>query len=329
MGRVRPARSLIDFGMYHSCFPQLIAGPIVRYEEIEAEVYARRATLDDFSNGCVQFILGLAKKVILADSLGVAADRAFGLPSAALDLPTAWIGILAYTLQIYFDFSGYSDMAIGLGRMIGFHYPENFNQPYRAASVTEFWRRWHMTLSRWFKDYLYIPLGGNRKGELRTLFNLVMVFFLCGLWHGASYTFVIWGLFHGALLIVERMGRHFFDVRVPKILGWLWTMITVMVGWAFFRASTLSAGFGYIGAMFDLHRLVPGDDFLTIVTNDKVTYMVLGVALALVPFHLLVDFKDHRYSFGLALSFMSLCVGVLGIVMMSVDGFNPFIYFRF
>ena len=204
LARVRPAHNLIDFGMYHSCFPQLIAGPIVRYEEIADQVAHRRHTIEDIYNGVVQFCFGLGKKVLLANSSGRIADAVFQLPDGGRGFSAAWIGIAAYTLQIYFDFSGYSDMAIGLGRILGMWYPENFNQPYLSRSVTEFWRRWHMTLSRWFRDYVYIQLGGNRLGIFRTLLNLVLVFFLCGLWHGAAYTFVVWGLLHGALLMISN-----------------------------------------------------------------------------------------------------------------------------
>ena len=248
--RVRPARSLIDFGMYHSCFPQLIAGPIVRYEEIEREVYQRIVRLDDLYNGCVQFCFGLAKKVVLADNMGAVANPLFDLSSGSLPPIAAWCGAIAYTLQIYFDFSGYSDMAIGLGRMLGFHFPENFNQPYLSVSITEFWRRWHMTLSRWFRDYVYIPLGGNRRSLLRTLLNLQVVFFLCGLWHGAGYGFVVWGLYHGLLLTVERLAAHSFGNAGRRlqpswtlpVFGWCYTIVAVMIGWVIFRAATLPQG---------------------------------------------------------------------------------------
>ncbi|MBS0244038.1 MAG: MBOAT family protein, partial [Proteobacteria bacterium] len=204
---IRPAQRMSDFGMYHSSFPQLIAGPIVRYVEVEDRVFSRSFGTDTLYPGLILFCIGLAKKIIIADNMGSVSDKIFALPADQLSMSLAWLGTVTYTLQIYFDFSGYSDMAIGLGLMLGFTFPQNFNQPYRAESVTEFWRRWHLTLSRWFRDYLYIPLGGNQRGEVRTYFNLFVVFFMCGLWHGAAYSFVLWGIYHGCLLVMERLAR--------------------------------------------------------------------------------------------------------------------------
>jgi alginate O-acetyltransferase complex protein AlgI len=330
MGRVKPARNLIDFGMYHSCFPQLIAGPIVRYQEIQTQVHRREIRLDDVYNGVTQFCFGLGKKVILADNMGVVADKIFKLSPHSLGFTASWIGVTAYTLQIYFDFSGYSDMAIGLGRVLGFWYPENFDQPYRSRSVTEFWRRWHMTLSRWFKDYVYIPLGGNRSAMARTLFNLFLVFFLCGLWHGAAYKFVVWGLYHGGLLISERLAKRWFRLPVPAFLGWIYAMLALMVGWVFFRAESLTAAMAYLRAMFSLRNVsMLNPLILSTMTMDKVVYLVLGILCSLVPYQWFASYANNRYSFAPALSVCSLFVAVLAIIMMSVNGFSPFIYFRF
>ena len=329
MRRVAPARSLVDFGMYHACFPQLIAGPIVRYEEIEPQVHRRTHTLDDVYNGAVQFCFGLAKKVILADPAGIVADKAFGIPPDQLTMGSAWLGIAAYTLQIYFDFSGYSDMAIGLGRMLGFPYPENFDQPYRARSITEFWRRWHMTLSRWFRDYVYIPLGGNRAALPRTLLNLALVFFLCGLWHGAAANFVVWGLYHGALLIMERLLRRWIPARVPALLGWAYTMLAVMAGWVLFRADTLGAAMAYLGAMITPGRLGLTPAMGAIVTNDKLVFLALGAAAALIPYQPLLGFAGRRYRFNTGTAALSLALACVAFVMLSVNSFTPFIYFRF
>src|SRR5579872_1849180 len=207
---IAPAASYGEFAVYHSLFPQLVAGPIVRYREIKSEMLSRHIDRVALTEGAYRFCLGLGKKIAIADNLGTIADTMFKLPANELGFVQAWLGILCYSLQIYFDFSGYSDMAIGLGRLLGFHFPENFNQPYRSANITEFWRRWHMTLSRWFRDYVYIPLGGNRHGRLRTFVNLWIVFLLCGLWHGAGLTFVVWGLYHGFLLILERLADTCF-----------------------------------------------------------------------------------------------------------------------
>src|SRR5262249_48421845 len=223
-----PARSYFEFATYHSLFPQLVAGPIVRYTEISSEMHKRRVDELALTEGAYRFCLGLGKKLVIADTLGNVVDATFSLPAAELDSVRAWIGICFYAFQLYYDFSGYSDMAIGLGRMLGFHFPENFDQPYRSASITEFWRRWHMTLTRWFRDYLYIPLGGNRRGPVRTCVNLATVFLLCGLWHGASLNFVIWGAYHGALLGIESglgdagAGGRLPDLRArPHRLGFL------------------------------------------------------------------------------------------------------------
>jgi alginate O-acetyltransferase complex protein AlgI len=228
--KVVPARSLLNFGMYHSLFPQLIAGPIVRYVEIADAVEHRETTLSRTLEGICRFCIGLGKKLIIADTVGSIADKVFALPSNELTFALAWLGLVCYTLQIYFDFSGYSDMAIGLGKLFGFDFPENFNQPYRSRSITEFWRRWHMTLSRWFRDYVYVPLGGNRHGPWRTYRNLVIVFFLCGLWHGAAFTFVVWGLYHGVLLIIERLYMARFGELPRGPLAWATTLLLVMIG---------------------------------------------------------------------------------------------------
>ena len=329
MRRVEPARSMIDFGMYHACFPQLIAGPIVRYEEIEQEVHRRDHTLDNFYQGVVQFCFGLAKKVLLADTIGSLADSAFGLPPSGLTLGSAWLGIFAYTLQIYFDFSGYSDMAIGLGRILGFPYPENFNQPYRARSITEFWRRWHMTLSRWFRDYLYIPLGGNRAGLARTLLNLAIVFFLCGLWHGAADSFVIWGLYHGALLIVERLLRGRISIQIPSWLGWAYSFVAVIIGWVFFRADTLGAALHYLATMFSPGQLALTPAMGALVTNDKLVYLALGCAAAFIPYERFLSFTARRYQFGMVAAMAALALACISIIDLSVNSFTPFIYFRF
>ena len=237
-GQARPARSFIDFACYVSLFPQLVAGPIVRYHELDNQLRERTHTWAKAGTGIVLFILGLSKKVLLADAVAPMAD--WGFSQAAPGLAGAWSGLLAYTLQIYFDFSGYSDMAVGLGLLLGFQFPQNFNSPYKSASITEFWRRWHISLSSWLRDYLYIPLGGNQKGPVRTYVNLFLTMLLGGLWHGANWTFVLWGAFHGALLALERMnGKRGLAWRLPRPLQIAATFILVMFGWVLFRAPTL------------------------------------------------------------------------------------------
>ncbi|GAB4420834.1 MAG: hypothetical protein Fur0044_17960 [Anaerolineae bacterium] len=239
----------INCALYVGLFPQLIAGPIVRYRDVAQQIVSRTITSRQFSLGIQRFIFGLAKKVILANTLGEVADKIFEIPGPDLTTGLAWLGIACYTLQIYFDFAGYSDMAIGLGRMFGFEFLENFNYPYVAQSIREFWRRWHISLSTWFRDYLYIPLGGNRGSWLRTYFNLWIVFFLCGLWHGASWNFVIWGALHGAYLVVERLGWQNYLDRLWRPLQHGYTLLLVMIGWVFFRADSLSHALQYLASM--------------------------------------------------------------------------------
>lgn len=247
---VQVERSLLRLAVFKAFFPQLIAGPIVRYGEIAQELGRRHETWGLFALGVERFVIGLAKKVLIADTLSVPVDAIWQMNPAMLDSPTAWFGILCFTLQIYYDFSGYTDMAIGLAMMFGFHFPENFNKPYSAVSIQDFWRRWHMTLSRWFRDYLYIPLGGSRAGRVRTYLNLFLVFGLCGLWHGANWTFLVWGLWHGLFLVIERTPFGGLLGRSPRLLRHGYVLVVVMVGWVFFRAPTLEHALYYLKAMF-------------------------------------------------------------------------------
>jgi alginate O-acetyltransferase complex protein AlgI len=242
-------RSLPRFALYLLLFPQLVAGPIVRYHAICAQLGQRRATLVAIAAGCERFVMGLAKKTLLANRFAQVADDVFALPSAQLSCSLAWLGAVAYMLQIYFDFSGYSDMAIGLARLFGFDFPENFSAPYTARSITEFWRRWHISLSAWFRDYVFIPLGGSRGSAWQTHRNLVTVFFLCGLWHGANWTFVIWGLFHGLLLVCEKSVWQNAYARLPTPVQRAYTLLAVLFGWVLFRADSLSAALQHALAM--------------------------------------------------------------------------------
>ena len=314
-------RSVLDVGLYVSFFPQLIAGPIVRYETIAAEIHGRKETWEDFCEGVPRFVQGLGKKVILANSMAVIADAAFdGL--TALSVPMAWLGALAYALQIYFDFSGYSDMAIGMGRMFGFHFLENFNQPYLAVSITDFWRRWHISLSTWFRDYVYIPLGGNRVGPRRHLFNLFVVWLLTGVWHGADWAFILWGVGYFLLLMAEKYGH------IDRKLGVLrrpWTLFWVLMLWVLFRAEDLGRAGRYYAALFTGGR---GDmeDFLYYFSNMKV-YLLAAVVCCLplgrlwrrVP----EGWRERLESLG--------TVALMAVLVTYVVGstYNPFIYFNF
>ncbi len=330
---VQPSASLVAFGMYLANFPQLIAGPIVRYSDIEKSIEHRPITLAGFSDGIFRFCMGLGKKILIADAMGEVADQIFALPANELTAALAWLGVAAYTLQIYFDFSGYSDMAIGLGKMMGFTFPENFNQPYRAKSITEFWRRWHMTLSTWFRDYLYIPLGGNRKGAGRTYFNLFLVFFFCGLWHGAAYTFIAWGLFHGVLLTIERLLLTRFGFKPGGVPGLVLTVFLVMLSWVIFRSDNLAASGTYLLAMTGLGA---GEEtFFGLgyyLTNDRLFILCSGWLIALAPFEKF-DATRHRLLnpavFATARRVFSLAVLLLVTIELAGQAFNPFIYFRF
>lgn len=328
--KVAPSRSLIDFGMYMICFPQLIAGPIVRYAEVAERIPYRPVVVDEIYSGIGRFVLGLSKKIIIADTVGRISDQIFALSPGELTTGLAWLGILCYTLQIYYDFSGYSDMAIGMGRMMGFSFPENFDQPYRSASITEFWRRWHMTLSRWFRDYVYIPLGGNQRGAFRTYLNLFAVFLLCGAWHGAAYTFIVWGLFHGLLLVIERVLKNQFNFTPGGLPGHCVTLLLVAVGWVFFRSDSLHHAAYYLAAMFDIEAAAGsmfGPAFY--LTPDKMVFLVAGVICALVPFEKIRPLVPRNgLVTGVEVIAMLLLL-VQSSAMIAANGFNPFIYFRF
>jgi len=327
---VAPSRSLVDFAMYMVNFPQLIAGPIVRYAEIVDRVRVRPILQANVYAGIVTFCFGLAKKCAIADPAGVLADRIFALPPDQLTTPIAWLGAFAYSLQIYYDFSGYTDMAIGLGRMMGFEFPQNFNQPYRSQNITEFWRRWHMTLSRWFRDYVYLPLGGNRSGPFRTYVNLIFVFFLCGLWHGAAYQFIVWGLYHGLLLIIERVLADRYRFVPQGYIAQVVAFFFVLIGWVFFRAPTLANAAHYLSVMagFDQGNAAYFSVYFYL-TGDKIAALIAGTILAIFPF--------ERYKWIFAETWSSLAVrGGLSIMcllysagLIAANGFNPFIYFKF
>ncbi len=334
-GRQRPAQRVIDYALYISMFPHLVAGPIYRYGELEPEIDAtKRAsnqTTEAIFDGVWQFTLGVGKKVFIANTMGRVADTCFNQSnSTTLE---CWVGVVAYAFQIFYDFSGYSDMSIGLGKIFGFHFPKNFDLPYASSSITEFWRRWHMTLSRWFRDYLYIPLGGNQHGTLVTLRNLIVVFLLCGLWHGASWTFVGWGAYHGALLIAERIGLGTLLARSPRVVARLWTFVAVLVGWVFFRAESFSAAISYLHRMFVPMRGWPSAEFLELTLSSRAFFFVSAVAcLSLVD--LRQDLRPMISGVGKSFLFTAQ-VGVVLVVLcwsvgtLAVETFNPFIYFRF
>ncbi|MFT7474915.1 MAG: alginate O-acetyltransferase complex protein AlgI [Verrucomicrobiales bacterium] len=323
--------------LYIALFPQLIAGPIVRYAEVRDQLYERVITADRLAVGATRFVHGLAKKVIIADSVAPIADAAF----ASGDLrPTtaAWIGLLAYTVQIYFDFSGYSDMAIGLGTMFGFTFPENFARPYSSSSITDFWRRWHITLSSWFRDYVYIPLGGSRSGKLATYRNLAIVFFLTALWHGAAWTFLVWGGLHGLWLIIERVTGLARAVRFPAARRLL-TLMIVMVAWVFFRAPTIGEAGDYVVDLFSFSGGAIGADLITAMTIPNSLMLAIGVATFFLPRDRSVGPWLSRLdltgvaSTATAPQFARIGYAVIALpicmVLIAANDFSPFLYFQF
>lgn len=337
-GTTRVSGSLIRFGCYLTMFPQLVAGPIVRYDSIARELEFRSLSLTGFADGARRFIYGLAKKMLIADTFGRVADAAFSVPDQEVSLLVAWAGMIAYTFQIYFDFSGYSDMAIGLGRMFGFTYPENFNYPYVSKSIREFWRRWHMTLSGWFRDYVYIPLGGNRKGTAITCCNLLIVFALCGFWHGANWVFLLWGLYHGLFLVLERFGKNFPD-KMPSFLAHIYTMSVVMIGWLLFRSGSVSQFQAFLMGLAGQNPFTP-QTFkvcLELFAGDVYIAFVLAILLS-GPFFPALEKKmsafaeasKARYCLAESLKYAWPLL-LLALCMLPLFGatYNAFIYFRF
>ena len=325
-GKAEGQRNLISFGLYISMFPQLVAGPIVQYADIDAQLKKRSTSWERFGEGARYFIGGLAKKVLLANNLGAAFEAVTGLSS--LSVLSAWVGVLAYTFQIYFDFSGYSDMAVGLGKMFGFDFKENFHYPYCARSVTEFWRRWHISLGAWFREYVYIPLGGNRVGVLRHIRNLLIVWTLTGLWHGASWNFVVWGFYYGVLLIVEKYLFRRVTERLP-VIGTACTMLLVMIGWVFFFSPSLAAAAEYLRVMFGFTGIPLTDDAgMYYLLTNLILFWISWLCSVRLPFAVCDGLwnKDRRKP---ALLLFYLALFLLCAAYLIHDTYNPFLYFRF
>lgn len=328
---VASQKNILNLGLYISLFPQLIAGPIVRYVDIQKEILKRTITKESFTDGILKFIRGLFKKIIIANNVGFIADQTFSLPVEDLGSLTAWIAILCYSLQIYFDFSGYSDMAIGLGRMFGFNFKENFKHPYISISVKEFWRRWHISLSTWFRDYLYIPLGGNRKSKFRNYLNLIIVFFITGLWHGASWNFIIWGLYHGLFLLLEKN----IYVKLPKPLKFLnhaYLILVVIIGWVFFRAENLTYALKYVKTLFSFNA-GNNNSPLTYISFYTTIVFIFGIILS-TPirkqiFRSNIFEKIKMYYSPFLKYFIYFLLLLYSILELIQSNYNPFIYFRF
>lgn len=328
-GETDASDNLVNVALYISFFPQLIAGPIVKYRDINKQIEDRSVKWYDVSDGFKRFIYGLGKKVLISNVLGLCVDTIYAYNIAEIDAKTAWIGALAYTFQIYYDFSGYSDMAIGLGKMFGFNILENFNYPYLSKSITEFWRRWHISLGSWFREYVYIPLGGNRKGTTRTYINLIIVFFLTGLWHGADMSFVIWGLYHGLFTIVERIGFKRI-LNKSRVLSMIYTFFIVNIGWVLFRADDTMTGIRFIARMMLPWRHQDiGIETWNYIDNKTIfafmcAILGMGVIKSVVP-------KGVKKRWNGSAIEAVYCVVVLILCLASVasDTYNPFIYFQF
>lgn len=326
---VRVQKNLIDFGMYITMFPQLIAGPIVRYADVQDQLAERSVTTADFSEGIMRFVVGLGKKVLLANQMGAVWSDIYALGGDVSAL-MAWTGAIAYTFQIYFDFSGYSDMAIGLGRMFGFKFPENFRYPYQSVSITDFWRRWHITLSTWFKEYLYIPLGGNRRGLARQALNLLIVWSLTGFWHGAGWNFVMWGLYYFVILFIEKLFLLKALDKLPKLFRHVYALLLIVIGWVIFASDDVSVLLPYLGSMFGANGAVGGMDVYTLFTK-AVLIVICCVASTELPKRLFLSATgamNEKAAFTIK-SVMTIALLALSMILLIGDSYNPFLYFRF
>lgn len=326
---VRVQKNLIDFGMYITMFPQLIAGPIVRYADVQDQLAERSVTTADFSEGVMRFVVGLGKKVLLANQMGAVWSEIYALGGDVSAL-MAWTGAIAYTFQIYFDFSGYSDMAIGLGRMFGFKFPENFRYPYQSVSITDFWRRWHITLSTWFKEYLYIPLGGNRRGLARQALNLLIVWSLTGFWHGAGWNFVMWGLYYFVILFIEKLFLLKALDKLPKFFRHVYALLLIIIGWVIFASDDVSVLLPFLGSMFGANGAIGGMDVYTLLTK-AVLLVICCIASTELPKKLFLSAAgamNEKAAFTLK-SVLTIALLALSMILLIGDSYNPFLYFRF
>lgn len=332
-GVTQAQMSWLNYGTYVSMFPQLIAGPIVQYKTIARQLKERRETTDDFAAGITRFLAGVGKKVLLANNIGVLWDTISAMPVASLPAATAWLGAAAYTFQIYFDFSGYSDMAIGLGEMFGFHFLENFNYPYISRSITEFWRRWHISLSSWFREYVYIPLGGNRRGAAKQVRNIAIVWMLTGIWHGASWNFVLWGVYYGILLILEKFAFGKALKKLPGVLQNVYTLFFVVIGWVIFAFDSMGSGIGYLGAMFGGGAGFADSNTVYLLYNYAVMLIVLVLGSTELP-KKAAAYIMKKVGESSAAAVVLHCLFYAGVFLLSVAylvdaSYNPFLYFRF
>ena len=324
----RVQKSIINVALYITFFPQLIAGPIVRFTTISKEIGSRKITAEDFNEGTKRFVYGLGKKVLIANLLGIMADNIYAMDPASLSTGTAWLASIAYTFQIFFDFSGYSDMAIGLGLMFGFHFLENFNYPYISRTVSEFWRRWHISLSSWFRDYIYIPLGGNRRGLKRQIFNLAVVWICTGVWHGANWTFILWGVIYGTLIILEKLLK--IEKRnIPGVIMHIYTLLIVNFLWVLFRADNLSGAVGMLKVMLGASGTGLWDDTASFYLQENYTVLLLALIVSVPLVNRLKKNKAFAAAADVIRPFFVLLVLLLSVSFMVKGAYNPFIYFNF
>ncbi|WP_346870712.1 MBOAT family O-acyltransferase [Clostridium sp. UBA5119] len=331
MGKVVAQRNIINFGSYITMFPQLVAGPIVQYNDIEDQLNNRSESIDKFGEGVERFIGGMGKKVLIANNIGMIWTSIKGLPIEELSILTAWIGIIAFTLQIYFDFSGYSDMAIGLGKMFGFEFLENFNHPYMSKSISEFWRRWHISLGSWFRDYIYIPLGGNRRGKAVQFRNLLIVWFATGLWHGASWNFVIWGLYFGVFIFLEKLFLGKILNKVPNAIAHIYTVVLVIISWVFFDTSKVKDALNYIKIMFGMGKNIFMDNMAKYTLKTNLILIVIAIICSTPLIKNLIAYIKNKYKLkGVYIVIaINMLVLILSIVYLVSESYNPFLYFRF
>lgn len=331
LNKVKLQKNPLKLGLYIALFPQLIAGPIVRYSDIEQQIDDRSLSIDYFAEGLKRFIIGLGKKIIIANSFAVVADNLFAMQPSEMSIMLAWGGAIAYTLQIYFDFSGYSDMAIGLGYMLGFKFLENFNYPYIAKTIQDFWRRWHISLSSWFRDYVYIPLGGNRKGNVYV--NLFIVFFVTGLWHGASWNFVLWGLWHGIFLVIERIIKNskLNTIKLPYIITWAYTMVVVIIGWVMFRAVDMTYAYNYIKVMFGIGNNMFIEPLALKYMKEYLVIFIIAIILCTPSVKIIMKkLEKYNQKFSYILQYIVfIFIFWISIIYTVTSTYNPFIYFNF
>ena len=323
MGRVKYERNFLNFFVYVSMFPQLIAGPIVRYEDISRELSNRTVTFENYKLGFTKFLRGLFKKVLLANNMGLLWSIISSYDISNISVLTSWLGIIAYSFQIFFDFSGYSDMAIGIGKMLGFSYPENFNYPYISKSITEFWRRWHMSLSTWFKDYVYIPLGGNRCSRYKHVRNILIVWLLTGLWHGSSWNFIIWGLYFGIILLLEKFIYGRVLEKLPKVFRHIYALLLIIIGWLIFAFTDINMIKDYLLSMFGLNGNVVLDNNFIFYTLNNLVFLS-----ACIIFSIPIKFESNKF-ISIITTIMYIILFVLVVAFLVSDTYNPFLYFRF